>query len=92
VFRGATFSSQAHLAWLTADAAALANDGYASLQGADLVRGAATAVTITFEGTTSVQGADPSLETAGVTTLVLWRTAHVVNAACLVIATHGAAD
>jgi hypothetical protein len=50
------------------------------------------AFTLTFKGTASVVRADPPLATADVAALVLERTAHLVNAAGIVIATHGAAD
>jgi hypothetical protein len=90
VFGSAAFSSQAYLAWLTANRPALANDGHASLGCADLVICAAAAVTLASGGAASPLCADPPFAAAGVATLVLRRTAHLVNTAGLVIATERA--
>lgn len=92
VFRAAALSSQAYLAWLAANAAALANNRHAAVRRADLVIGAALPVTLPPGGTAPLLDADTTLAAAGVAALVLRRTANVINAAGIVIATHRAAD
>jgi hypothetical protein len=92
MFRCAALSTDTHLARLAADVAALADDGHASLRRADLVSGAAVAVTFALSRAATLWCARPPFAAAGVAALVLRWATHLVNAAGIVSATEGTTD
>jgi hypothetical protein len=92
MFRRAALLAGTHLARLATDIPALANDRHASLRRADLIVGAAVVITRAPGRAAAILCADASLTAAGVSALVLWWAAHIVDAAGRVIATQGTAD